>query len=196
MAAHGENLVAAWQPSDADRYPVQAAVDPSAAAIAEIVACAEQAIDAIVERAELQITELAAAVEARVMEAGMDRRQRLQQLRHDLAAKASALAVAQAEVGGLLGAIDAQLDAIRVAPAGVERLYATPPPELSDPRVAAIKMTLRERQRIHVPAPVAEPQTAFEQVEFAIDHGGQVAALPAVDYDKRRWWRPWQRAAA
>src|SRR5690606_15697946 len=94
------------------------------------------------------------------------RRQRLERLRRDLAATADALAVAQAEVAGLLAAVDAHLGAPQSAaeawqapaveawrrppawmppPAEAPGAVVPPPPwappaaeESADPRVAAI----------------------------------------------------------
>ena len=58
-----------------------------------------------------------------------------------------------------------------------------------DPRVDAIKMTLRERQRISIAyeEPVA-PVYAMPPPPPPTPIGEQPG--------RRRWWRPWQREAA
>jgi len=198
MAAHGQTSAAWAAPAD-PTWPVHVAPpDSGADMVAGIVDCAEDAVEAIASRAEHEIAQIAAEVDARVLRGGVERRLRLESLRHELAARATALAAAQSEVADLLAAVDTQLG-WSTAPAA-----PAPQPEPADARVAAIKMTLRERQRIHMPAPAApapleaipaQPLPPHETVVLPSPEA-VVSALPVAQYERRRWWRPWQRAAA
>lgn len=160
---------------------MQDTVDVGSDAVARIVDYAEEAVDAIATHAERQVAELAGEVESRSIDAGLWRRQRLFAVRQELAERAQALATAQAEVSTLLTALDAQL-----AATADPQLAPGPPAEVADPRLEAIRMTLRERQRIEVPA----PETHAVEYQEAV-----VAELRPAGSERRRWWRPWQRAA-
>lgn len=150
----------------------------SVEAVDRILAYTDTAVASIVRRTEHQVREIAAAADAQSASEALVRREQIAQLRRELTDRASALAVRYE-------AILDQLDAAEVALAtwaGPARPQAGP----ADPRVDAIKMTLRERQRISVayeetPAP---PVQAARPVAF-----GETQS-------RRRWWRPWQREAA
>lgn len=180
MSALEGNPVATWPPPGSWR-PTQGTVDVGSDAVARIVDYAEEAVDAIAAHAERQIAELAGEVESRSVDAGHWRRQRLFAVRQELAERARALATAQAEVATLLEALDGQL-----AASADPRRVPAPPSEVADPRLEAIRLTLRERQRIEVPAPEAQAVEYQEAV---------VTELRPADRERRRWWRPWQRAA-
>jgi hypothetical protein len=173
---------------------------PVAGAVAEILACADIAAGAIARQAEAQVREMTARAESRPAEEAARRRARLEQVRGELAERAAALAFSYGSIVEELGVID--------------RMLAE-----DDPRLAAIKMTLRERRRIHVPtgeaqvpaAPWADPDAEPSSAQEATQEIWPPARAPApvaptataeVPQDvppgvqaPRRAWRFWRRAA-
>lgn len=121
--------------------------ESAAEAVAGILACADVAVGAIGRSAEQQVLKMTAEVEARPAEEALRRREQLTQLRGELAERAAALALSYGSILDQLGQIDAMLAGERPAADAAD----------ADPRVAAIRMTLRERRRVHAPA---EAETA------------------------------------
>lgn len=107
---------------------------PTVEAVERILAGTEATVAAINERAERQARQISTDLEQRAMEEALERRARLEQVRHELAERAAALLVAYEGIHQRLAEIDAALAGWAWAEqAGRERV------------------TLRERQRISVP---------------------------------------------
>lgn len=160
----------------------------TAEAIERILARTESAAAAIRGRAEQQARQMAADLELRAVEEAIERRTRLEQLHSELASRAAALGVAYEAIGEQLTAVEAALSGW-VAGSGFAAQA-----EAGQARVAAIRMTLRERRRIDVPydgAPPSGPGGAQPPPPFA-------GAVPLETHAprRRRWWTPWQREAA
>jgi hypothetical protein len=155
---------------------------PAAEAVDRILASTESAVASIVRRTEHEVRGMAADLDARIARDAIERTARLVQLRRELTERASALAVH-------FEAILDQLDAVETALAagsGAARAAAEP----GDSRLMAIKMTLRERQRISV---------AYEQPEQPAEVPDLTPPAPmpmAVPESRRRWWRGRRREAA
>jgi len=197
----------------------------AAEAVAEILACADVAVGAIGRQAEAQVREMTERAEARPAEEAMRRQVHLEQLRHELAERAAALAFSYNSILEELGAIDRMLAGEADGLAGQGEVE-------SDPRLASIRMTLRERRRVHpageasdMPAapwvePVAEAAgaeqstqevwrlqaaTQWQESQPAAEPWPPVAATPAPAaapqyvqpevQPQRRSWRLWKRAA-
>ncbi len=153
---------AAWRPiPPTTPMPRTECAASAAEAVAEILACADMAVAAIGRQAEARVREINARAEAGPAEEAGARRAHLELLRGELAERAAALALSYGSILEELGAIDRMLGGESAA--GAE---AGDP----DPRVAAIKMTLRERRRVHAPAeqapvpgaPWVEPPTGAD----------------------------------
>lgn len=157
MLPEGQRIVA-------PAYAEAVTVDAATAAVDRILASTESAVSSIVRRTEYEVQGMAAEVDARLAREAIERTERLTRLRHELTERASVLAVH-------FDAILAQLDAVEAALApSAGRVHQRP----VGPSSAAIKMTLRERQRISV---------AYEE---------PVSHMEA----RRRWWQLWSREAA
>jgi hypothetical protein len=149
----------------------------AAEAVDRILASAESAIAAIRGRTEQQLRGIAADLEARAAEEAAQRRARLERLRAELGERAATLAGAYRAINEQLAAVEAAL-AMGGAGAGGETRRSEPVP----PGATAVKVTLRERQRI----------------ELAGDAASQIAQPPTIrgQRARRRRWLPWQREAA
>lgn len=148
----------------------------AAEAVDRILASAEAAIAAIRGRTEQQLRGIAADLEARAAEEAAERRARLERLRAELGERAATLAGAYRAINEQLAAVEAAL-ALGGAGAGGARRSGPVPPGAT-----AVKVTLRERQRI----------------ELAGDAASQIAQPTAIREQRarRRRWLPWQREAA
>ncbi|HEY5053473.1 MAG TPA: hypothetical protein VII45_08705 [Solirubrobacterales bacterium] len=188
-------------PAEPPQAPLAAApplAPPTAEAVDRILSYTESAVASIVRRTEHQIREIAAEVDARATRDATERSAQLSQLRRELTDRATALAVHYEEILNQLDAVEAALAAL-----GGERKGGAeqPRPEQGDARVRAIKMTLRERQRISV----AYEQPAGGVIDASpqppVDAAPrQVPAPPptplAAPQSRRRWWHLWHREAA
>jgi hypothetical protein len=160
-------------PVQAPRVPVPS---PSLAgstteAVERVLACTQTAVDAIKDRTEQQVRQIATDLELRAMEEAVERRMRLEQLRHELADRASALLLSYEAINQRLGEIDAVL-------AGwTEQVGSRGQVGPGQPSAALGRVTLRERQRISVP---------YDKALVAFH-----AQRPS-----RRRWLPWRREAA
>ncbi len=161
----------------------------TAEAVARILACADVAVDTIARSAQRQVSEIEAGVEARAAQETVERQARLERLRHELGERAAELATAYAGITAELGEVDRALAAL-----GKPAVPAAANDE-SDARVAAIKMTLRERRRIQVFADASSADA---------DAGSELAAPPPFagqeieppdEEAARLAWRLWERAA-
>jgi hypothetical protein len=151
-----------------------------------ILALADDAVDAIAARTEQEVRKMAAGVEVAAAEEALRRRVRLERLRGDLAERASALAAAYAEALGLLAQVDGALQSPGEVPLAQRRQDGS-----ADPRIAAIKVTLRERQRIGIASERVPPELTI------VPPGGEpYPAAPVDGLSRRPWWRLWERAAA
>jgi len=159
----------------------------TAEAVERILASTEAAVAAVRGRAERQVRMLASDVEARAAEEAMERRRHLEQLRQDLARRAASLSVAYQAINEQLAAVDTVLGRW----SGSASFGAPPQDEHASASVEAIKMTLRERQRITVPYQETVTPATEEDAQLT----SRFAAV-GVSQPRRRWWRPWQREAA
>jgi len=151
----------------------------AAEAVERILTSAQLAVEAIGRRSEQQLRCIAAELQARVAEEAEERRLRLERLRADLTQRAEALAGAYAAIVEQLAAIEAALAGGRPT-AGDQALRA------EQGRLAAIKVTLRERQRMDL---IGDLPAEF----------GELPLIPQLPEQQRaRWrrWLPWQREAA
>jgi hypothetical protein len=174
------------------------------AAVERILSGAEEAVEAIADRTHQQVRELAAGVELKTAEEVHARRLRLEGVRAELAVRAADLATAY----GATIVQMAEIDAALAAPVGAPPRAVPDGAAGVDPRVAAIRMTLRERRRIGIavepgqpdPAAVAAPPVAVSVPPPAPPPVAPPAAEPeqptVVEFPRRRWWRLWDRAAA
>ncbi len=189
---------------------------PAGEAVARILACADMAVSAIERQAEQRVREL--RDERAPEHEALQRQARLELLRTDLTDRAVALADSWRAINEELEAVDRMLAAIGHGSAHEASPAADPPPA-ADPRVAAIKMTLRERQRIQIgpeaaPAPAAPrqapwhyeapaPETRYLEAPAYYQEQAPRYEEPAPAYEyeyeapvaPRRAWLPWQRAA-
>lgn len=185
---------------------------PAGEAVAQILACADIAVSSIERQAEQRVREIRAGAEVSPEAEALQRQARLETVRTDLTDRAAALADAYRAIHEELEAVDRMLAAIAHGTA-----YEAPGPQATaDPRVAAIKMTLRERQRIHIgteatpaapaaaqPAPwhyeVPEPEPRYLEPPAQYREPAPQYEEPAPHYEApvapRRTWLPWQRAA-
>jgi hypothetical protein len=187
-------------PAESPLAPVAAAPlhTPSPAdAVDRILSYTESAVASIVRRTEHQVREIAAEVDARATRDAAERSTQLAQLRRELTDRASALAVHYEDILDQLDAVEAALRALGGEPGEApKRAFSEP----GDARVTAIKMTLRERQRISVayeePAGVVE--AAPRPVVEAVPPPSPISspALMTTAQPRRRWWRLWHREAA
>jgi hypothetical protein len=177
-------------PAQPYRAPLAAApaVAPSTAdAVDRILSYTESAVASIVRRTEHQVREIAAEVDARATLDAAERSAQLAELRRELTDRASALAVHYEEILDQIDAVEAAMAAL----AG-ERAEQRPT-EQGDARVRAIKMTLRERQRISV----AYEEPSAPIVEATVQPIPMQPPIPPADPEpRRRWWRLWHREAA
>lgn len=185
-------------PAEPPRHPLAAApaLAPSTAdAVDRILSYTESAVASIVRRTEHQVREIAADVDARATRDATERSGQLAQLRRELTERATALAVHYEDILNQLDAVEAALAALGGEP---KRAGRRSEPDPGDDRIRAIKMTLRERQRISV---------AYEEPAAVIDASPQppVAVAPAPvpmppsfaeSQPRRRWWHLWHREAA
>lgn len=165
-------------------HPHYAVPSATPDAVDRILSYTDTAIASIVRRTEHQVREIAAQADARSAGEAMQRRAELTELRRELTERASALAIQYEAILDQLETAEAALGvwAGQEAPPGAEPL---------DPRVDAIKMTLRERQRISFayeeslppPAPVYQMPT-------------QPAVAVGEAQAPRRWWHRRHREAA
>lgn len=178
--------------------------ESAAAAVERILSCTEPAIAAVSRRTEQQVRELALEIEVKARHEALRKRAQLAELRAELTDRAAALADHYEAVIGQLLAVEALLDEeIGVPLEQTERSGERPRP--------AVKMTLRERQRIDIAydeqgassilPPWAPPGTARlqEAAASAEDVSTPVSAslpVPLAAQQPRRWWRRWQREAA
>ncbi len=157
----------------------------AAEAVDRILASTESAVASIVRRTEHEVRGMAADLDSRIARDAIERTARLVQLRRELTDRASTLAVHFEAILDQLDAVEAALAVNTGGARGVR--HGTEP---GDTRVAAIKMTLRERQRISV---------AYEEPVQPVEAVPQVPppAMPvAMPQPRRRWWRLWLREAA
>jgi hypothetical protein len=150
--------------------------ESAAEAVAKIMACADIAVDSIGRQAEREVGEIWAEAEARPAREAMERRERLALLRAELAEQAAALALSYASILEQIGDVDRMLLG-QQAEVGTE-----PGQELreADPRVAAIRMTLRERTRVHDPQ-APQDQQAQEAPWVEREIGAPAPATTAAD---------------
>ena len=170
-------------------------------AVDRILAYTESAVASIVRRTEHQVREIAADVDARATRDAAERSAQLAQLRRDLTERATALAVHYEYILDQLDAVEAALAAL-----GGEQKTAReqqPEPDQNDARIAAIKMTLRERQRISFAYETSTPAVIEAQPQAVAAVAPQPipmpppAPMPMVDsLPRRRWWHLWHREAA
>jgi hypothetical protein len=168
--------------------------ESAAAAVAKIMACADIAVDSIGRQAEAEVAEIWAEAEARPAREALERRERLAILRAELAEQAAALALSYASILEQIGDVDRMLHG-QAPPAAAE-----PEHELreADPRVAAIRMTLRERTRVHDPqaAPEQQAQEApWVEREIAAP-AGVPTAVPAETWPPAQPAEEWPAAPA
>ncbi len=157
----------------------------AAEAVDRILASTESAVASIVRRTEHEVRGMAADLDSRIARDAIERTARLVQLRRDLTDRASTLATHFEAILDQLDAVEAAL-AVNTGGAQGARHGAEP----GDTRVTAIKMTLRERQRISV---------AYEEPVRPVEAAHQappLAAPVALPQRRRRWWRLWLREAA
>lgn len=174
-------------PEVQSRAPLRVAAGPppsAAGAVDRILSHTESAVASIVRRTEHQVREMAAEVDARSADQAAARCEQLARLRAELIERGSALAIHYEEILDQLDAVELALGAL----AG-ERGVCTEP---GDQRIAAIKMTLRERQRISFafeesPAPIEDDIVEATQIP---------RPTPVEIRRRRRWWHLWQREAA
>ena len=162
---------------------------PAGEAVAEILACADIAVNSIARQAEQEVAAMYAA--SAVEQEALQRQARLEALRTDLNDRAAALAEAYRAIYEELEAVEGMLATIAQGTA----YGAVPRREPVDPRVAAIKMTLRERQRIVIPedpAP-AEPE-AYQQVAHRVEEAPWAQGDVAVE--QSAWVQPSQPVPA
>jgi hypothetical protein len=188
-------------PAEMPRNPLAAApplAPPTAEAVDRILAYTESAVASIVRRTEHQVREIAAEVDAQAARDATERCAQLAQMRHELTERATSLAVHYEDILNQLDAVEAALAAM----GGETKDESRPPgPDQGDERIRAIKMTLRERQRISVayevppggtidasPQPVAATPVATAPVAAPIPFAGS--------QPRRRWWHLWHREAA
>jgi alanyl-tRNA synthetase len=186
-------------PAEPPGAPLAAAppLAPSTAdAVDRILAYTESAVASIVRRTEHQVREIAAEVDARATRDATERSSQLGQLRRELTERASALAVHYEDILNQLDAVEAALAALGGESGTAKERQSEP--DQNDARIAAIKMTLRERQRISVayeastPAVIeAQPQAQPMQPIPMQQPAPMVDSLP-----RRRWWHLWHREAA
>jgi hypothetical protein len=150
-------------------------------AIARIMQAAEGEVADVFSRAEEAVTAMAAAAERRVQDQTRERRGELARLRRDLTDSASALA----------HRFEAMLDLLENAEAELARRAGEPYERRSRPddRVEAIRLTVRERQRITIPQEAPPQRPSLVSV-------GEPPAKQAPERRRRRWWRLWTREAA
>ncbi len=157
-----------------------ASVDAATAAVDRILASTESAVSSIVRRTEHEVRGMAAEVDARIAREAIERTARLTRLRHELTERAAELAV---HFDAILAQIDA-VDAALAPSAGHGHQGRV------DRQTAAVRMTLRERQRISV---------AYDQPVPTVD---VVTPAPApiapisTSESRRRWWQLRSREAA
>lgn len=162
-----------------------AATASAAEAVDRILASTESAVASIVRRAEHEVRGLAADLDSRIARDAIERTARLVQLRRELTDRASTLAV---HFEAILDQLDAVEAALAINAGGARG--ARPGTEPGDSRLAAIKMTLRERQRISIAyEEPAQPAEAAPQTPPPV-------APVAMPQRRRRWWRLWLREAA
>ncbi len=154
-----------------------------ARAIGEVMAGADLAIEDVATSARRRIVEVERDFEERLREESVKRRAGLGLLRMELAERAARLAAAYAETAQQLGEIDSALR---------ELGEPTQPGGDLRPEVPPVKITLRERRRMHFGG--LEPEEEGEEEVSTELFGGQSVddAVPRA----RRSWRIWQRSAA
>lgn len=116
--------------------------EPAAETIERVLARTEAAIEAIEARTERQVRQVATDLELRTMEEAVERRMRLERVRHELADRATALLSAYEGIYQRLGEIDTVLAGWTDQAAN--RGQAWPVPAQAPPG----KVALRERRRI------------------------------------------------
>jgi hypothetical protein len=172
----------------------------TAEAVDRILSYTDSAVSSIVRRTEHQVREIAAEVDARATVEAARHGARLANLRRELTDRATALAMHYEEILDQLDAVEAALEAF-----GGERQERAEgvPRDGGDARVSAIKMTLRERQRISVAYEeptggiVEVPQPAPTTVAATSQPVPVAPPDPPVELQpRRRWWRLWHRKAA
>jgi hypothetical protein len=166
----------------------------TAEAVDQILASTEEAVASIRARTEEQVSQIAADLEARGLEEALERRLRLEQVRRELADRASTIATAYEAISQQLWAIDAVLGGFSP---GTAAQVLRPVTETQQGMEA--QLTLRERQRISLPYDQpASPSP--DQPVAPIAAGATEQASPPLAIDEqhpaRRWWAPWQREAA
>lgn len=183
MSAEANRQLA--EPPPAPVEPVPLLPTDATETVDRILSSTESAVAAIVRRTEQEVRGMAAEFDARMTRDALERTARLTQLRRELTDQASALAVHFEEILNQLEAVEA---ALGMRAGGGSTGHA--PPDSRDPQVAAIKMTLRERQRISL----AYDLPGQPPVEAAAPPSPGEA--PVVAYPRRRWWQVWSREAA
>jgi hypothetical protein len=146
----------------------------AAEAVDRVLTLAWQAVEAVGSRTQEQVRQIVVDREARVAEEARSRRERLGRLRVELSERAAALAGSYQAILEQLAAVEAALG--HEAPGQEQRQ------EPAQTQVAAVKMTLRERQRF----------------DFAADAPARLPPPPAIEapVGRRRRWLPWHREAA
>lgn len=109
--------------------------DHATESVADILECADIAVEGIVERAEEQVIENITAAEERVAAETARRRAHLDRLRHELGARATTLALAYGEIADELEAVD--------------RVLAQLQPGATYEPSPASTVTVRERHTFH-----------------------------------------------
>jgi hypothetical protein len=180
--------------------PETSVVDSAAAAVARILACADEAVEAIAGSTREQVRQIEAeALDAGPEQEAVRRKAQLAVLRIELARQSAALASAYAESVEELGRVEQALIGLGGDP------EATRPVGGEDPGEAGIRMTLRERTTIEPPPWADEAGVAEERAPtFAVEAVAPVAepawppASAGLDEkpERKRSWRLWQRDAA
>jgi hypothetical protein len=149
----------------------------TAEAVAQILACADVAVEGIAQTAESEVIGIEAEQEEMAYEDAVQRKTRLKLLRLDLAEQATNLAATYASLVEHITELDRAVAELE----GAEIAVPAPPG-------AGIGMTVRETQRMHFAGEVPqEPPAQPAQAQWP--------ATEASEPPPGRSWLPWQRAA-
>jgi hypothetical protein len=173
-------------------------VESTVGAVTRILACAEDAVEAIASSTRDQVRLIEAEAGSTPAQEEIRRKANLAVLRIELARQSARLAAAYAQSVEELGRVVEALAELGEDPDSVRPMHG------DENEQATIKMTLRERHTFE-PPPWAEGETAFEEPAstFGVEAIAPIADLPpappaGVDEKRvrRRPWRLWQRHAA
>jgi hypothetical protein len=182
--------------------PEISAVASAAAAVDRILACADEAVEAIAASTQIEVRRIEAEAEAAVkpQQEAVRRKAQLAVLRIELARQSAKLASAYAESVEELGRVEQALISLGGDPDETRPLVG------EEPGDAGIRMTLRERTTIEAPPWAAgddssgsEPAPTFSVEAVAPVTEPAMAPVPAALDERparRRSWRLWQRDAA